>query len=124
MKRQFASGIFGRRAGKSENFGITSGTQFGRKIGQRFDQDTSPSGLLQQPCLRAFARIVGADFDKIAFDTAKECSDQPHLMIGDLASQERFFHRDERVFDARVRSTIDVVEWPGTTSIKTISPPS
>jgi hypothetical protein len=31
-------------------------------------------------------------------------------MIGRIARQERFSQRDERVFEVRVRSTIDVVE--------------
>src|SRR5262249_2723738 len=38
--------------------------------------------------------------------------------------QVRVFQRDDRAFDARVLSTMDVVEWPGTISIRMISPPS
>ena len=34
------------------------------------------------------------------------------------------FQRDEPVFDTRVRSTMDVVECPGTISMRMISPPS
>ena len=50
--------------------------------------------------------------------------EQLHLVIGCAKRQVRIFQREDRAFDARVLSTMDVVEWPGTISMRMISPPS
>lgn len=89
---------------------LAFGAQLDRKVGLWFDKDTGPARLFQEPCLRALPRLLGSDLDEIAFDITKERADQPHLMIGRVTRQEQFSQRDERVFDERVRSTIDVVE--------------
>jgi hypothetical protein len=81
VQRQVAAGIFARRTRDSENLGFAPRTQFSGKIGLRLNQDAGPSGLLQRPSLRAFAWIIGADFDKIPFDVAEESGNEPYLMI-------------------------------------------
>ncbi len=123
MQRQRASGIVGRGTGDREDHGRTHGAQLVGKIGLRLDQHAGPAGLLQMPGLRALARIVGADLDEEPFNVAEERRDQPHLVIGRNARQEDAFHRNQRTFGARVRSTMALVEWPGTRSIRITSPP-
>jgi hypothetical protein len=66
VQGQFAAGIFGRGTRDSENLGFAPGAQFSGKIGLRLDKDAGPSRLLQQPGLRAFVWIVGADLPKKA----------------------------------------------------------
>src|SRR5262249_26227087 len=99
------------------------GTQGRSEIRLRLDEHTGPALLLQMPGLRALAWVVGADLDVIAFDASEEGGHQPRFLVGRKARQGRIF-QPERDFGARVRSTIELVEWPGTRSIRTISPPS
>ena len=102
---------------------LAFGAQRRREIRLRLDEHPGPALLLQMPGLRALTRIVGADLDVIAFDISEEGGHQPRFLVGRKARQGRNF-QPERDFGARVRSTIELVEWPGTRSIRMISPPS
>ena len=110
MERQISAGVFWRGARDFKDLGLPSAAQFDSKVGLRLDKDASPARLFQEPGLRALARVVSSDLDEIALDIAEERANQPHLMIGRVTRQEQFSQRDERVFELRVRSTIDVVE--------------
>src|SRR5690349_3857771 len=123
MQRQLLSGLRGGRAGDGEDLAFAFGAQPRGKIRLRLDEHAGPAPLLQMPGLRPRARIVGADLDVITFDVSEKGGHQPHFLVGRKARQGRNF-QPERDFGARVRSTIELVEWPGTRSIRMISPPS
>ncbi len=124
MQRHCPAGIVRRRTCNRKNLGLSPASKFVRKIWLGFDENPVPTGLLEVPGLRTPLRLVGANFDEIALALAEECGNQPHLMIGRNIGHGRISQRDDRAFGSRVRSTMEVVEWPGTRSIKTTSPPS
>ena len=123
VQRQLLPGVRRRRAGGGEHLGLAFGAQRRREIRLRLDEHAAPALLLQMPGLRALTRIVGAHLDVITFDISEEGGHQPRFLVGRKARQGRNF-QPERDFGARVRSTIELVEWPGTRSIRMISPPS
>src|SRR4029079_4208476 len=123
VQRQLLPGVRGVGACDLEYRALGFGTQGRRKIRLRLDEHTGPALLLQMPGLRTLTRIVGADLDVIASNISEESGHQPRFLVGRKARQGRNF-QPERDFGARVRSTIELVEWPGTRSIRMISPPS
>ena len=124
VQRQRAPGILRRRAGDREHLGGAVGAQLAGKLGLRLDQHAGPAGLLQMPGLRARVRIVGADLDEIASGVAEEGGDQPRLMVGLWSEASATRSPSQRDLGARLRSTMALVEWPGTSSIRITWPPS
>src|SRR5271156_643373 len=128
MQRHRLAGIGGRRAGHRGDVSAPQAAQPLGEIGLRLHQHAAPAGLLELPALRAALRFVGADLDEKALaQRAEKLGLEPVL---DLIGKYRAHRLSSQVqsladrFAGRARSTIAVVECPGTSSTRITSPPA